>query len=92
MTAQARKYSTRDYGSARYAFDNRAFDGTLNGLRTAINNAGGAFTVTDVQRLRRLNLVDGDELKTTDGEFVKLAGLGIKTAEEAIRLGIPANT
>ena len=88
MSAQSRGYTTEDYGTARYALENRALDGTLNGLRTAISNVGASFTVTRVQRLRRLNLIDGDELATTDGEFVKLAGLGVKTAEEAIRLGI----
>ena len=92
MSAQDRSYSTRDYGTCRFAFENRAFDGTLNGLRTAVNDVGTAFTISDVQRLRRLNLVDGDELKTTDGEFVKLTGLGIKTAEEAVRLNIAATT
>ena len=90
MSAQSRKYSTRDYGTCRNCLENITTSTNQGLQRTLIFDAGGAFTTTDVQRLRRLNLIDGDELSTFDLEWVKLSGLGVKTAREAQRLGIPA--
>ena len=90
MTAQSRKYSTRDYATCRHALENLTASTTQGLQRTLVFDAGGAFTTTDVRRLRRLNLIDGDEQATFDLEWVKLSGLGVKTAKEAQRLGIPA--
>ena len=89
MSAQSRKYSARDYGTCQYAQENVQAS-TVNGLqRTLIFDAGGAFTTADVRRLRRLNLIDGDELSTFDLEWVRLSGLGQKTADEGRRLSVP---
>lgn len=91
MTAQSREYLADDYASARYCIDNLTGGGTANAMRTAVATLG-PLTVARAQRLKRLNLLDGDELATADGELVRLTGLGVKTAKEAIRLGIAAAT
>lgn len=88
MTAQTRAYSTADYGTARFVYENRLLDGSPDSHRAAISEIGLSLTIARVQRLKRLNLIDGDELTTADGDLVKLTGLGVKTAKEAIRLGI----
>ena len=81
----SKKYTLEDYGSCRWILENRT-----QGMRAPIDNTG-ALTVTQVQRLRLLNLVDGAPENTQNAELVRLAGLGVKTAEEAVRLGYPAN-
>lgn len=78
MTSRA--YTVTDYGACRYVLENPgAVVGTPLSLSIAV-----------VQRLKLLNLVDGVAESTSTGEVVHLAGLGVKTAREAQRLGIVA--
>ena len=81
-----RNYETRDYAVCRYIVENYT-----QGLRTPINDSGGSLTIADVIRLRLLRLADGPVGIAIDGELVRLAGLGIKTAAEATRLGIASS-
>lgn len=91
MTAQSRNYSAADYGACRYVWENRLLAGSPNSQRTAVATLG-PLTVALAERLKRLNLLDGDEAVTVDGDLVRLSGLGVKTAKEALRLGIAAAT
>ena len=82
-----RDYTQRDYAVCRYILENATV-----GLRAPINDAGTALTIADVLRLRLLRLADGPVGVAVDGELVRMAGLGQKTASEAIRLGIAASS
>ena len=88
----ARKYSDDDYGTCRYIFETRTNNGTWQGSRVAINETAAILTIARAKRVCLLNLIDDDVNAMVDGHTVKLSGLGEKTAEEAIRLGIAAIT
>ena len=86
----SKDYSDIDYGTCRFIRENRLLDGTPQGEKAVISNAGLSLTVVRVKRLRNLRLVDGPEQATADGDLVMLSGLGVKTAAESVRLDIDA--
>lgn len=79
-----RKYLTEDYEACMWIAENADPYGN-----TVVDTT---LTVAIVERLRLLNLVDGPVEQTRIGEFVKLAGLGVKTAAEGARLGFESLT
>ena len=87
----SRKYTAEDYGSCRWVKENNVGPGLYSGtVATA-----GPLTPARADRLVLLNLADGPTgtlQQRANGDVIRLAGLGVKTAEEAVRLGFPAVT
>lgn len=84
----ARNYTDDDFGSCRYVLENNVGPG----LYYATVETLGPLTPARAARLKLLNLADGITESTSDGDVIRLAGLGVKTANEAVRLGKPAVT
>ena len=84
--SESRRYTTTDYGACRHIIENRV------GMYAPIDETPltGALTVEMCRRLAKLRLLDGPQDEMYDGRQVRLAGLGEKTGQEAIRLGIPS--
>lgn len=83
----SRSYTAEDYGACRWIVENRGAD-----MKAPIDETplSGHLTVAMAERLALLRLLDGPQNGMYDGLEVRLSGLGDKTGEEAIRLGIAA--
>lgn len=84
----ARNYTLDDYGACRWVKENNVGPGLYYGTVATL----GPLTPARAARLKLLNLADGVTESTSDGDVIRLAGLGVKTANEAERLGIAAVT
>ena len=82
----SRKYTNEDFGTCRWILENYSV-----GVTAPIVTAG-PLTPARAARIRLLNLGDGAVVGAVNGDQQRLAGLGIKTAREAQRLGIAAVT
>lgn len=87
IVSNPRKYTAEDFGACRFIVENGGADQRIVIGETA---GTGALTRAMCERLSLLNLLDGALDSYEVGNNVRLAGIGVKTGEEAIRLAIPA--
>lgn len=84
----SKAYTDEDFGACRYVLENNVGPGSYYASVATL----GPLTPAIAARLQLLKLADGIPAAVADGDVLRLAGLGVKTAHEAVRLGIAAIT